>query len=122
MEINLNFEAKYYESKTLTKLTNNCNNASLETNDSKIFNYLDNLLDLGDPKSFNWLKLNKNEIEKFGKILSKLVRNGIIGYRYYEINGQLERHFIEYEMANPRFANAKIKYIDKKQYSIDFLV
>lgn len=124
MEINLNIEIRTNLS-TIRKQSVGDEKKDLakdSLNYSKIMDALDNFLDLGDSNVWSWLQLSGAEQEKYWQILSKLIKKGIIGYRYYEVNGQLERHFIEYEMANPRFSNAKIKHINKKQYSMEWLV
>lgn len=124
MEINLNIEIRTNLSTIRKEFVENGKKDITKDllNYSKIMDALDNFLDLGDSDVWSWLQLSGAEQEKYWQILSKLIKKGIIGYRYYEINGQLERHFIEYEMANPRFSGAKIKYINKKQYSMGWLV
>lgn len=94
----------------------------LDVDINKVWDSVDNFLDLGDSNVFSWIRLNEAEQKKYWEVVSKLIKSGIIGYRYYEVNGNLERHFIEWEIANPRLKNVKVKYIDKKQYSLDFLV
>ncbi|MCX7879515.1 MAG: hypothetical protein N2517_02535 [Ignavibacteria bacterium] len=89
---------------------------------NKIMNAVDSLFDLGDSNIFAMLKLNGQEQKKYWEIVRKLVKAGIVGYRYYQNNGNLELHFIEMEMVNPKLANAKIKYIDKRQYTRTWVV
>ncbi len=124
MEINLNIEIRTNLSTIRKQFVENEKKDSTKDllNYSKVMDALDNFLDLGDSNVWSWLQLSGAEQEKYCQILSKLIKKGVIGYRYYEVNGQLERHFIEYEMANPRFANARIKYVNKKQYSMGWLV
>lgn len=124
VEVNLNIEIRTNLSIMQKKFAENEGKEFIKDslNYSKIMDALDNFLDLGDSNVWSWLKLSGAEQEKYWQMLSKLIKKGMIGYRYYEVNGQLERHFIEYEMANPRFSNAKIKYVNKKQYSIGWLV
>ncbi len=130
MELSLNLEIR--SSKAIIYSKNLQNNPSVYSlpikNDTDLFDIsnvwgaVDSIFDLGDSNFFSWLRLNEKEQNKFWEIVSKLIKAGIIGYRYYEVNGHLERHFIEYEITNPKFSNAKVKYIDKKQYSRDWLV
>lgn len=124
LEINLNIEIRTNISTIRKQFVDNGKEdiAKDSLNYSKIMDALDNFLDLGDSNVWSWLRLSGAEQEKYWQILSKVIKKGIIGYRYYEVNGQLERHFIEYEMGNPRFSNAKIKYVNKKQYSMEWLV
>jgi hypothetical protein len=130
MELSFDLEVKFEKFKAINYFVENCRNSK----DSQqvgmpehidtlaIFDAIDSVFDLGDSNFFKWMKLSEEEQSKFWEIVSKLIKAGILGYRYYEVNGHLERHFIEYEMANPMFANAKVKYIDKKQYSREWLV
>lgn len=97
-------------------------NLSDETNFKKVWSAVDSFLDLGDPNKLSWTKLSQKEQESYWKIVAKLIRKGVVGYRYYQVNGSIERHFIEYEIANPRFAYSKVKYFDKKQYSKEWFV
>lgn len=130
MELSINFEIRYNKTEILSKVQQK----SLENKQTKtekkdafvdvnsVWSAVDSIFDLGDSNIFSWVRLSEAEQKKFWEIVSKLIKAGIIGYRYYEVNGQLERHFIEWEIANPRLTNARVKYIDKKQYSLDFLV
>ncbi len=124
MEINFNTEIRTNLSIIKKEFAESGTKSSKDdvVNYSKVMDALDNFLDLGSSNVWSWSKLNGFEQEKYWQMLSKLIKKGIIGYRYYEVNGQLERHFIEYEMANPRFSNARIKYVNKKQYSMEWLV
>lgn len=133
MELSINYEVIFYRNKILASSNQHkFEQKQPSINDTKekdkfvdiidVWNAVDSVFDLGDSNFFRWLRLNEEEQKKFWEIVSKLIKAGILGYRYYEVNGQLERHFIEYEIANPRFANAKVKYIDKQQYSFDWLV
>lgn len=97
-------------------------NQTYEVNFNKVWSAVDSYFDLGDPNKTVWMSLNPAEKEQYWKIVAKLIHKGIFGYRYYEINGKLERHLIEYEIANPRLANAKVKYYNKIQYTKEWVV
>ncbi|MCX7909761.1 MAG: hypothetical protein N2560_09660 [Ignavibacteria bacterium] len=130
MELNIIFEIRYNKSEIFQNVINSKDlnfNANSVRNEkyfdiNDVWDAVDSLFDLGDSNIFSFLKLSEEEQKKFWEIVSKLIKAGILGYRYYEVNGKLERHFIEYEIANPRLANARIKYIDKRQYSREWLV
>ncbi|MGC8748292.1 MAG: hypothetical protein ACP5RR_05370 [Candidatus Kapaibacteriota bacterium] len=129
MELSLEFEIKYSKAVIYNNIVQQANNSceeqkkgtdKVDIND--VWDAVDSLFDFGDSNFFSWLRLNAEEQNKFWEIVSKLIKAGIIGYRYYEVNGHLERHFIEWEIANPRLKDAKIKYIDKRQYGRDWFV
>ncbi len=128
MEINLTNEVKFNKLEVIDIVLNSkldyweVRSKSDSVNINNVMDAVDSLFDLGDSNSFSWLKLNEAEQRKFWEIVSKLIKAGIIGYRYYEINGHLERHFVELEMVDPRLANSKVKYVDKRQYTRDWFV
>jgi hypothetical protein len=127
MEISLQLENKFNEFKVEKSIiTTKSDVENLQANDkldiNNVWDAVDSLFDLGDSNIFSWVKLTKEEQGKFWEIVSKLIKAGIIGYRYYEVNGHLERHFVEIEMVNPELANAKVKLIDKRQYSRQWFV
>lgn len=128
MEINLSNKVKLNALKVLNFVTNSkldsreVRTKSDSVDINNVMDAVDSLFDLGDSNSFSWLKLNEAEQRKFWEIVRKLIKAGIIGYRYYEVNGHLERRFIELEMVDPRLARAKVKYVDKRQYTRDWFV
>ncbi|MGB9772133.1 MAG: hypothetical protein ACPLX7_09215 [Candidatus Kapaibacteriota bacterium] len=129
MELSLEFEIKYSKAVIYNNIVQQANNSGEEQKKgtdkvdiNDVWDAVDSLFDFGDSNFFSWLRLNAEEQNKFWEIVSKLIKAGIIGYRYYEVNGHLERHFIEWEIANPRLKDAKIKYIDKRQYGRDWFV
>ncbi|ROL57406.1 hypothetical protein D9V84_05305 [Bacteroidetes/Chlorobi group bacterium Naka2016] len=125
-ELELKFEKSVIFTNFISEQRNIKNTEPLKKEDkfdiNDVWDAVDSIFDFGDSNFFSWLRLNEEEQRKFWEIVSKLIKAGIIGYRYYEVNGHLERHFIEWEIANPRLQNAKVKYIDKRQYSRDWLV
>ncbi|MGQ9818895.1 MAG: hypothetical protein ACUVQ1_03095 [Candidatus Kapaibacteriales bacterium] len=127
MEISLmyksvNYKTCKFENDLSHHITANEKNKSLEVNFNKIWLAVDNYFDLGDMNKSAWMKLTPAEQSEYWKIIAKLIKKGVVGYRYYEVNGQIEKHFIEYEIANPKFAFAKIKYYSKKQYTREWVV
>lgn len=126
MEINKILNNHNYQINKFVKETilgkNSKDSQKDDINLSKIWSAIDSYFDLGDPNKSQWMRLNSTEQSQYWKIIAKLIQKGVVGYRYYEVNGQIERHFIEYEMANPRFANAKVKYYNKKQYTREWVV
>lgn len=127
MEISVRLEGKLIEVNVKQSLLGSKNYDVPEQSEDSIdlkdlWGAVDSIFDLGDSNIFSWLKLTKEEQCKFWEVVSKLIKAGIIGYRYYEVNGRLERHFIEFEMANPLLSNAKVKLFDKGQYSREWFV
>lgn len=126
MEINSIVENFNYQVNKFTKESFFAKNSKESNRDdinfNKIWSAIDSYFDLGDPNKSIWMQLSPVEQSHYWRIIAKLIQKGVVGYRYYEVNGQIEKHFIEYEMANPRFANAKVKYYSKKQYTREWVV
>lgn len=77
---------------------------------SKIMNKVDNFLNLGAEKNLSLDGMNDDEKKKFLLILSKLMKEGIIGYQYYEVDGKIEKHFITTSIGDKRLYNSIPKY------------
>lgn len=78
----------------------------------KVLNALEDTLDLSD-NAMNLKKLNKKELELFGKSLNKLNRFGIVGHHYYEIDGKIVKRDITTSLGDRRL-------YDKKQVASKF--
>jgi len=76
---------------------------------SKVFNRVDNFLDFGTTKNFDFSSFNKEEMKSFLKVMSTLMKKGIVGYEYYEVNGKVEKHFMSTSIGNRRLYNAEWK-------------
>ena len=76
----------------------------------KIMNRVDNFLNLSSTKSFDFSSFNKEEMKSFLKIMSKLMKKGVVGYDYYEVNGKIEKHFITTSIGNKRLYNSEKIY------------
>ena len=76
---------------------------------SKVFNRVDNFLDFGSSKNLDFSNFSKEEMESFLKIMSTLMKKGIVGYEYYEVNGKIEKHFMTTSIGNRRLYNAEWK-------------
>ncbi len=75
---------------------------------NKVFNKIDRFLDLGSTFNIGMRDLTDTEKEQFLTILAKLLKKGIVGYNYYEINGRVEKHFITASIGNRRLYGQKI--------------
>ena len=76
---------------------------------SKVFNRVDNFLDFGTTKNFDFSNFDKEEMKSFLKVMSTLMKKGIVGYEYYEVNGKIEKHFMTTSLGNRRLYNAEWK-------------
>lgn len=76
---------------------------------SKVFNRVDNFLDFGTTKNFDFSSFNKEEMDSFLKVMSTLMSKGIVGYEYYEVNGKTEKHFMTTSLGNRRLYGAEWK-------------
>jgi len=72
----------------------------------KVLNALEDTLDLSD-NAMNLKKLNKKELELFGKSLNKLNRFGIVGHHYYEIDGKIVKRDITTSLGDRRLYGQK---------------
>ena len=78
------------------------------TKPSKVFDKIENFLNLGKPDRLNLSDLNSEEKEEFLKILAKLIQNGIVGYEILEVDGKPEKHFIVNRIGDKRTYNSKL--------------
>jgi hypothetical protein len=78
------------------------------SNTSKVFNKIDNFLNLGKPDRLDISDLNPEEKKEFMKILSSLMKEGVVGYEVLEVNGKPEKHYIVNEIGDKRLYKAKL--------------
>jgi hypothetical protein len=76
--------------------------------DSKVYKKVENFLNLGSTKDLLMNDLSTEERAKFFQIIAALVKQGIIGYHEYEINGKKEKHHIVNELGDRRLYGAKL--------------
>jgi len=74
---------------------------------SKVFNRVDNFLDFGSSKNLDFSHFSDEEMESFLKVMSTLMKEGIVGYEYYEVDGKIEKHFMTTSIGNRRLYNAE---------------
>ena len=78
------------------------------SNTSKVFNKLDNFMNLGKSDRLNVGDLNGPERKEFLKMLSNLLKKGFAGYEVLDVNHHPEKHFIETEIGDERIYGAKL--------------
>lgn len=78
------------------------------SNSAKAFQKIDDFLNLGKPDRLNMEGLSKGEKEEFLKMLSKLLKEGIVGYEYLEVDGKKEKHFIVNQLKNDRIRGSRL--------------
>lgn len=78
------------------------------SNTSKAFKKLDDFLNLGKSDRLDISDLNPKEKEEFLKMLSTLIKKGVIGYEVLEVNGKPEKHYIDLEIGDQRIKGAKL--------------
>jgi hypothetical protein len=81
---------------------------------SKAFAKIDDFLNLGKSDRLDINDLNEGEKKEFLKMLSELIKKGIVGYEVIEVNGKPEKHYIVNEIGDERLKGAKLY---KKNYS-----
>ncbi|MDP4115117.1 MAG: hypothetical protein Q8903_03235 [Bacteroidota bacterium] len=83
------------------------------SNTSKAFARIDDFLNLGKSDRLNIDDLNEGEKKEFLKMLSELIKKGIVGYEVIEVNGKPEKHYIVNEIGDERLKGTKLY---KKNY------
>lgn len=78
------------------------------TSTSKAFRKLDEFLNLGDSSKVNIDDLTPKESEIFLKMLSSLLKHGVVGYNVYEVNGRPEKHYLVNTIGDTRLYGKKI--------------
>ena len=98
---------------------------SLEiSNTSKVFKKIDDFLNLGKPDRLSTEGMTKEEKDEFLKMLSILLKKGIVGYEVLEVDGKPEKHFIVNQIGNQRIYGAELYknksyFKDKLDYEIN---
>ncbi len=87
------------------------------SNTAKVFDKLDKFLNLGRSNRLDIDDLNDKEKEEFIKMLSELIKRGVVGYEILEVNGKPEKHYIVNQIGNQRIYGAKL--YKKRGYNND---
>lgn len=78
------------------------------SNTAKVYDKVDKFLNLGAKDRLDFSGLNKEEKKEFLKMVSSLVKNGVVGYEILEVKGKPEKHFLENQIGNERLKGAKL--------------
>lgn len=78
------------------------------SNTAKIYDKVDKFLNLGDSDRLDIGELNEVERKEFLKLLSALIKKGIVGYEVLDVNGKPEKHFIDNQIGDERLKGAKL--------------
>lgn len=79
----------------------------------KVFDKINNFLNLGKSDRLDVSDLNSAEREEFLQMISKLLQAGVVGYEMLEIDGKIEKHFIVNQIGNPRTKGAKVRDVEE---------
>ena len=85
------------------------NNVSLSSN---VFKKVESFMNAGSSKDILLNDLTPDEKDQFLKILSGLLKEGIVGYEILDVNGKPEKHFLVNQIGDRRLYGAK-QYIKK---------
>ena len=69
---------------------------------------IDDFLNLGKPDRLSTEGMTKEEKDEFLKMLSILLKKGIVGYEVLEVDGKPEKHFIVNQIGNQRIYGAEL--------------
>ncbi len=115
---NIQFSTSNVNSTNLfSKSTNKVDKTTTNTNksdsidisaSSRAFKKIDDFLNLGKPDRLNTDDLNPEEEKEFLKMLSSLLKQGVVGYEVLEVNGKPEKHFIVNQIGDQRIKGAKL--------------
>lgn len=78
------------------------------SNTAKAYDKLDKFLNLGDPDRLDVKDLSEAERKEFLKMLTALIKKGIVGYEVLDVNDKPEKHFIENQIGDERTRGAKL--------------
>ena len=78
------------------------------SNTSKAFAKIDKFLNLGRADRLDVGDLNDAEKSEFLKMLSTLLKEGVVGYEIIEVNGKPEKHYIVNEIGDERLYGKKL--------------
>lgn len=78
------------------------------SNTSKVYDRIDKFLNLGRRDRLDISDLNNSEKEEFLKMLTNLIKKGIIGFEVLEVNGKPEKHYIVNQIGDERLSGAKL--------------
>jgi len=97
-----------YDKKDFLKEEYKLKDSAEISNTAKVFDKLDKFLNLGRTNRLDIDDLNDKEKEEFMKMLSELIKRGIVGYEILEVNGKPEKHYIVNQIGNERIYGAKL--------------
>ncbi|MEJ5351152.1 MAG: hypothetical protein WHS65_06140 [Melioribacteraceae bacterium] len=97
-----------YDKKDFLKEEYKLKDSAEISNTAKVFDKLDKFLNLGRTNRLDIDDLNDKEKEEFLKMLSELLKRGIVGYEILEVNGKPEKHYIVNQIGDERIYGAKL--------------
>ncbi len=77
------------------------------SNTARVYDKIDNFLNMNGKNRLDLSDLNDAEREEFFKMLNALIKKGIVGYEYLDVNGKKEKHFLTNEIGDERIYGAK---------------
>jgi hypothetical protein len=78
------------------------------SNTSKVLNKVEQFMNLGSSDRLSIDDLSPSEKKEFLTMLSKLIKNGYMGYEVLDINGRPEKHDIDMEIGDQRIVGSKL--------------
>jgi len=75
---------------------------------AKAMNKVESFLNLGTNERMDMDDLSPEERDQFLSMLSKLLKQGVVGYEVIEVDGEPEKHFIVNQIGNDRLEGAKL--------------
>ncbi|MFP4544009.1 MAG: hypothetical protein ACLFQU_07215 [Candidatus Kapaibacterium sp.] len=97
-----------------SKLTERAHTASPFS--GKISDRLDSFFNLGRAADFDMSDMSNDEKETYLKTLAALLKEGIVGYDYYEVNGRIEKRFITTQIGRPTVDPDERKILNYKPF------
>jgi len=78
------------------------------SNTAKVYDKVDKFLNLGDSDRLDVGELNEAERKEFLKMLTALIKKGLVGYEVLDVNGKPEKHFVDNQIGDKRLKGAKL--------------
>lgn len=75
---------------------------------SKVMSKIDLFLSMGSGTGLGVSDLSSEEKEKYLKILAKLMSKGIIGHKFYKVNGRIEKHDLVVSIGDSRLYGKEV--------------
>jgi hypothetical protein len=79
-------------------------------NPTKVYDRIENFLNLGGSSRLETDDLTPEEARQFLTMMATLMRQGVVGFEEFEIDGRRERHYVVNQFGDDRLKGARLRY------------